>query len=147
VKLKQKVCFRLLHPPFTYTHTDEDGMLAEFVKTMNAIADGTPKDIRNATDDNTFERKSRDLVTLYRVSDASGSLEVSPVGKYPLKHEMLDTKDAFILDTGAGGIFAWLGSGATQQEKKAAFKNAVVHQCLMSRCCDVSVMRSVTLSI
>ena len=35
-------------------------------------------------------------------------------------------QDAFILDTGAGGIFAWLGSGATQQEKKAAFKNAVV---------------------
>ena len=35
-------------------------------------------------------------------------------------------KDAFILDTGAGGIFAWLGSGATRQEKKAAFKNAVV---------------------
>jgi len=28
----------------------------------------------------------------HRVSDASGSLEVSPVGKYPLKHEMLDTK-------------------------------------------------------
>ena len=54
------------HSPFTYTHTDEDGMLAEFVKTMNAIADGTPKDIQNATDDTTFERKSRDLVTLYR---------------------------------------------------------------------------------
>jgi len=69
VKLKRNwssVCFRLLHPPFTYTHTDEDGMLAEFVKTMNAIADGTPKDIQNATDDTTFERKSRDLVTLYR---------------------------------------------------------------------------------
>ena len=30
-------------------------MLAEFVKTMNAIADGTPKDIQNATDDTTFE--------------------------------------------------------------------------------------------
>ena len=49
-----------------HTHTDEDGMLAEFVKTMNGIADGTPKDIRNATDDTTFERKSRELVTLYR---------------------------------------------------------------------------------
>ena len=35
-------------------------------------------------------------------------------------------QDAFILDTGAGGIFAWLGKGATNQEKKAAFKNAVV---------------------
>ena len=33
---------------------------------MNGIADGTPKDIRNATDDTTFERKSRELVSLYR---------------------------------------------------------------------------------
>lgn len=41
-------------------------MQAEFVKTMNAIAEGIPKDIQNATDDETFERKSRDLVTLYR---------------------------------------------------------------------------------
>ena len=40
-------------------------------------------------------------------------------------------KDAFILDTGAGGIFAWLGSGATRQEKKAAFKNAVVSYTLV----------------
>ena len=28
----------------------------------------------------------------HRVSDASGSLEVTSVGKYPLKREMLDTK-------------------------------------------------------
>lgn len=30
------------------------------------------------------------------------------------------------MDTGSGGIYAWLGRGATKQEKKAAFKNAVV---------------------
>lgn len=30
------------------------------------------------------------------------------------------------MDTGRGGIFAWLGSEATKLEKKAAFKNAVV---------------------
>ena len=38
------------------------------------------------------------------------------------------SQDAFILDTGAGGIFAWLGKKATKQEKKAAFKNAVVSE-------------------
>ena len=63
----------------------------EFVKKMNAIADGTPKDIKDATDDTTFERKSRDVVTLYCVSDASGSLVISEVGKYPLKRELLDS--------------------------------------------------------
>ncbi len=38
----------------------------EFTKEMNAIADGNPPDIKAATDDTTFERKSRDLVKLYR---------------------------------------------------------------------------------
>ena len=46
--------------------TEESGMLADFVRKMNDIADGTPKDIGDATDDTTFERKSKDLVTLYR---------------------------------------------------------------------------------
>ena len=30
------------------------------------------------------------------------------------------------MDTGRGGIYAWLGREATKQEKQAAFKNAVV---------------------
>ena len=148
----------------------------EFLRKMNEIGEGTKGDIQPPTDDTTFERKSRDLVKLYQVSDESGELTVTEVGGYPLKRELLDSKvctctyacmctwvwgglekererqtdrqtersiereeyltllilfdgyiqDAFILDTGAGGIFAWLGSGATQQEKKAAFKNAVV---------------------
>ena len=66
-------------------------MSEEFVKTMNLVADGTPRDIGEATDDSTFERKSKDLVKLYRVSDESGALEISEVGSYPLKREMLDT--------------------------------------------------------
>jgi len=66
-------------------------MTDEFVKTMNAAADGTPRDIQLATDDATFERKSKDLVKLYQVSDASGFLEINEVGSYPLKRDMLDT--------------------------------------------------------
>ena len=66
-------------------------MSDEFVKTMNATADGTPRDIQAATDDSTFERKAKDLVKLYQVSDASGFLEINEVGNYPLKRDMLDT--------------------------------------------------------
>ena len=73
-------------------NSDEDAMEAEFVKTMNAIADGTPKDIKLPTDDLSFERKSRDLVKLYRVSDESGEVVTTEVGKYPLKRELLESK-------------------------------------------------------
>ena len=66
--------------------------MADFVKTMNAIAEGTPKDIQVATDDLTFERKSPESVKLYRVSDEGGELQTTEVGKYPLKRELLESK-------------------------------------------------------
>ena len=66
-------------------------MNPEFVKTMNAIAEGTPKDINDPTDDTTFERTSKDSVKLYRVSDASGSLEITEAGSYPLSRDLLDS--------------------------------------------------------
>ena len=71
---------------------DEESMPDEFVRKMNQIADGTPKDIQAPTDDTTFERKSRDLVKLFQVSDESGTLTVTEVGSYPLKRELLDSK-------------------------------------------------------
>ena len=34
------------------------------------------------------------------------------------------------MDTGSGGIYAWVGKGATQQEKKAAYQSALVGYCV-----------------
>ena len=67
-------------------------MTPEFMRKMNEIAEGTKGDIQPPTDDTTFERKSRDLVKLYQVSDESGALTVTEVGGYPLKRELLDSK-------------------------------------------------------
>ena len=53
-----------------FLRTEEGDNLAEvnqqFAKEMNAIAEGNIPDIRDATDDTTFERRSRDLVKLYK---------------------------------------------------------------------------------
>ena len=52
-------------------------------------------------DEDAFDRKSQSRPTLYRVSDASGQLEVKEVAKAPLKQEMLDTNvnTIILLDT------------------------------------------------
>jgi hypothetical protein len=110
--------------PVLITLPDDGSEPEEFVREMMKVAEGEKKDIGPSTDDITFERKSKEQLKLYKVSDASGELEITDVGTYPLKRELLDTNDAFILDTGAGAIYAWIGKGATQQEKKAAMKNA-----------------------
>lgn len=60
---------------------------------------------------------------LYRVSDASGKLEVTEVGRAPLTKDLLDTNDCFILD-GETEIFVWVGKGATKEERKESMIHA-----------------------
>jgi len=53
---------------------------------------------------------------LYRLSDASGSLQVSFVAQdAAVRLSMLDPADAFIFDAG-NEVFAWIGQGASAQE-------------------------------
>ncbi|EDV42840.1 uncharacterized protein Dana_GF18195, isoform A [Drosophila ananassae] len=85
-------------------------------------ADQVPEE-STADEDGAFERTDAAAVTLYKVSDASGKLQVDTIGQKPLTQAMLDTRDCFILDTGSG-IFVWVGKGATQKEKTDAMAKA-----------------------
>lgn len=75
-------------------------------------------------DDIEFERTLAEAIKLFRVSDESGSLEVSEVAEKPLKRDHLDSSDCFILDSGPSGIYAWIGKKCTKNEKKSAWQNA-----------------------
>lgn len=75
-------------------------------------------------DDATFETSEEKAVSLYRVSDASGSLKIQPVGTRPLDQSLLDENDVFILDTGDIDVFVWIGRKATAQEKRESMKKA-----------------------
>ena len=37
---------------------------------------------------------------------------------------MLDSKDVFVLDTGSGGVFVWVGKGTMAKEKKGGMRLA-----------------------
>eukprot|EP00003_Mantamonas_plastica_P001333 TRINITY_DN1095_c0_g5_i1.p1 TRINITY_DN1095_c0_g5~~TRINITY_DN1095_c0_g5_i1.p1 ORF type:complete len:833 (-),score=276.14 TRINITY_DN1095_c0_g5_i1:45-2471(-) len=69
------------------------------------------------------ELKAAEEIKLWLVSDATGSLQITEVGSQPLKQEMLDTNDCFLLDTGAE-IYCWVGKGATKDEKNAVMVHA-----------------------
>jgi len=61
---------------------------------------------------------------LYKLSDASGQLVFTQVGEgAAVKRNLLRTEDVFILDDG-GQIWAWVGKGASAQEKSKALSYA-----------------------
>jgi len=53
---------------------------------------------------------------LYRISDASGHMEMSEVATGKLSRDMLDTNDVFLLDVGTE-VMVWIGKGATKDER------------------------------
>ncbi|CAJ0594552.1 unnamed protein product [Cylicocyclus nassatus] len=68
-----------------------------------------------------YYEKPVDRSALYRVSDASGRLEVTKVAEGEIKQSQLDSQDAFILDA-RGGVYVWLGKGCTPNERKRALQ-------------------------
>jgi len=65
-----------------------------------------------------------DLKKLFRLSDSSGAMEFTLVGEgKSIKRNLLNHDDVFILDDGAE-VFAWVGSGASSNEKRLALKYA-----------------------
>jgi len=61
--------------------------------------------------------------SLWKLSDASGSLTFSQVGQGELDRTMLDPNDVFICDAGHT-LFAWCGSGSNENEKSNAIPYA-----------------------
>lgn len=85
---------------------------------------GKPAKIKSAEEGGSDEKHEKAAsYTLFKVSDASGSLEVTEVGRSPLSKELLDGNDCFILDA-ESDIFVWVGKGATKEERKQSMIHA-----------------------
>ncbi|XP_028927247.1 adseverin isoform X1 [Ornithorhynchus anatinus] len=80
----------------------------------------------DASDDIVADGANRKMAQLYMVSDASGSMRVTPVAEEnPFSRKLLLSEECFILDHGkARQIFVWKGKDANPQERKAAMKTA-----------------------
>ena len=57
-----------------------------------------------------------DVASLWRVSDSTGTLQMTEVARGKLTKDMLDPSDVFILDAG-GEVFVWIGKGASKDER------------------------------
>ncbi|CAB3396625.1 unnamed protein product [Caenorhabditis bovis] len=72
-------------------------------------------------DDDNYWKRLTEQITLWKVSDASGTMKVTMVAQgLDLKRELLDSNDAFILDALNGGVFVWIGKNCTLEERSKA---------------------------
>ncbi|TKS92859.1 Macrophage-capping protein [Collichthys lucidus] len=97
---------------------DEPEEMLNVLGKMPALAESTPEEDSKADRSNS--------ASLYKVSDATGSMKITNVAeKSPFGKEMLVRDDCFILDNGANGkIFVWKGNGANAEEKRMALQMA-----------------------
>jgi len=62
---------------------------------------------------------------LYHVSDESGEMQIEKIGEGSFEQDTLLDKDCFVLWSGGqNGVFAWIGKGATKDERKQAMESA-----------------------
>ncbi|KAL0275575.1 UNVERIFIED_CONTAM: hypothetical protein PYX00_003387 [Menopon gallinae] len=98
--------------------------LEEFFEELGSGSPDSVPDESSAENDEKFETNYDNKVSLYKVSDSSGGLQVEKLSEKPLSRSMLQSEDCFILDTVTSGIFAWIGKGSTKQEKEEVIKKS-----------------------
>jgi len=92
----------------------------EFWKILGG--EGPIKSAEEGGDDNEAEKGG--VKTLFHLSDASGKMVFKQVATgSQCKKNLLNSDDVFILDTGAE-VFAWIGKGASVEEKSKALSYA-----------------------
>jgi len=102
---------------FVLEETDKD---PDFWKILGGH--GTIKSAEEGGDDS--EAETGGVKALFHLSDATGKMEFKQVGTgSTCKKSLLDSNDVFILDTGAE-VFAWIGKGASHDEKAKALSFA-----------------------
>ncbi|KAM8899838.1 capping protein (actin filament), gelsolin-like b [Spinachia spinachia] len=97
---------------------DEPEEMLKVLGQMPQLAESTPQD--------DVEADASNSASLYKVSNATGSMTMTKVSDKSLfAKDLLARDDCFILDNGANGkIFVWKGHGANAEEKQAALQTA-----------------------
>uniref|UniRef100_UPI0037E949B7 scinderin like a n=1 Tax=Semicossyphus pulcher TaxID=241346 RepID=UPI0037E949B7 len=79
------------------------------------------------SDDVSTDKKNKYKASLYLISDATGSMNITMVqDESPFKQASLSQNDCYILDNAADSkLFVWKGQGASKDERRAAYKAAL----------------------
>ncbi|XP_060108858.1 advillin [Heteronotia binoei] len=104
---------------------DEEEASPDLMKVLESELGERPQDLKPAISDEAVEQQQRTSITLYRVSDSEGKMQITEEARRPLIQEMLNHDDCYILDHGGMKIYVWKGKGATKVEKQTAMSKAL----------------------
>eukprot|EP00092_Neocalanus_flemingeri_P034413 GFUD01037422.1.p1 GENE.GFUD01037422.1~~GFUD01037422.1.p1 ORF type:complete len:714 (-),score=230.81 GFUD01037422.1:107-2248(-) len=91
-------------------------------KFFEVLGSGSPDDVPEGSDDDeSADAGAKKETKLYKIQDE----DVTEVSGAPLKQDMLDTNDAFLLVGGQSGNFVWLGKESSKEERVKAMSTAV----------------------
>ena len=77
-----------------------------------SLLQGSQSDVKSAEDGGSDDSVKAEAASLWRISDASGSLQITEVARGKLTKDMLDDQDVFLLD-GGGEVFVWSATSGT----------------------------------
>ncbi|XP_060128082.1 advillin [Zootoca vivipara] len=97
----------------------------DLMKVMESELGEKFREIQPAIPDEVVDQQRKTNVSLYRVSDSGGKMQVTEEAKRPLMQDMLSHDDCYILDHGGMKIYVWKGKGATKMEKQTAMSKAL----------------------
>ncbi|XP_053150979.1 advillin [Hemicordylus capensis] len=104
---------------------DEEEASPGLMKVLESELGKRPREIKPAISDEVVDQQQRANISLYRVSDSGGEMQVTEEAQRPLVQEMLSHDDCYILDHGGMKIYVWKGKGATKMEKQTAMSKAL----------------------
>uniref|UniRef100_A0A6J0SV50 Advillin n=1 Tax=Pogona vitticeps TaxID=103695 RepID=A0A6J0SV50_9SAUR len=104
---------------------DEEEASPDLMKVLEKELGERLQAIRPAIPDEVVDQKQKTHISLYRVSDSGGKMQITEEAQRPLVQEMLSHDDCYILDHGGMKIYVWKGKGATKVEKQTAMSKAL----------------------
>ncbi|XP_038610040.1 macrophage-capping protein [Tachyglossus aculeatus] len=99
---------------------EEPAEMMQVLGPKPALREGNPEE------DLTADQTNAQAAALYKVSDATGKMDLTKVAdSSPFAAQLLVPDDCFVLDNGAcGKIYVWKGHKANEQERQAALRVA-----------------------
>jgi len=118
-KLRDRVGEEIVH----VTDGEEEDMTTDELEVWNKFLPLQKRvNVKNeeTENDKKIDKVLHSEISLYKVSDFTGNMDIQLVKKGKLEHKLLNGDDAFIVDGNHLGIWVWLGRKSSANERKEA---------------------------